>query len=363
MSESSKKTKYSELMDYLKNEILLGRILPNQQIPSENELAEKLSISRHTVRKALSLLVNEGYLSTEHGKGTFCKDRSLTRKASKNIAVITTYISEYIFPSLIHGIEKVLSENGFSLILKNTANDISKESNILKDILSNNIGGLIVEPTKSSLISDNVNYYRALDKLNIPYVFIHSVYSQLRDKPAIILDDSEGIYKAVSHLARLGLKDIVGIFKADDLQGISRHKGYTKALSEYEINYNPDNVIWFHTEDMSSKPTELLSIILEDRIPDAVVCYNDQIAQDIYELLSSKDLKIPDDISITGFDDSYIATNCPVKLTTLSHPKELLGETAASVLLEMMDDENYQNKQRIKVFSPELILRDSCKKN
>ena len=85
-------------MEELKNKILSGEIRPGEKLPSENELAQEYGISRHTVRKALAILANDGYITTEHGKGTFCSDRMAHRNNSKNIAVITTYISDYIFP-------------------------------------------------------------------------------------------------------------------------------------------------------------------------------------------------------------------------------------------------------------------------
>lgn len=101
-------------MEELKNKILSGEIRPGEKLPSENELAQEYGISRHTVRKALAILANDGYITTEHGKGTFCSDRMAHRKNSKNIAVITTYISDYIFPRLIQGMDRVLTEQGYS---------------------------------------------------------------------------------------------------------------------------------------------------------------------------------------------------------------------------------------------------------
>ena len=90
------KTKYAALMEELKGKILSGEIRPGDRLPSENELPVGYGLSRHTVRKALAILENEGYVTSEHGRGTFCSERMRHRKYSKNIAVITTYISDYI---------------------------------------------------------------------------------------------------------------------------------------------------------------------------------------------------------------------------------------------------------------------------
>lgn len=356
-------TKYAKLMEYIKNEIIMGRIKPGDQIPSENTLAQDLSLSRHTVRKAISMLVNEGFLYTEHGKGTFCKDKSFSRMNSRNIGVMTTYISEYIFPRVIQGIDSVLSEKGYSIMLKNTDNDVEKEALYLREILNKDLEGLIIEPTKSAVFSNNVEFYNALDENNIPYIFIHGAYQQLEDKPQIVLNDSMGMYLAVKYLIDLGHKNIVGVFKADDAQGIERHKGYVKALSDCGIQYNPDNVIWFHTEDRKTKPLSTIEgMIKSGKIIDAIACYNDQIAFSFYEKITELGLSIPEDISLTGFDDSYYATSCPIKLTSVSHPKEQLGEIAAQTLLDMIESPEYAKTSNKKIIEPELVIRDSCKK-
>ncbi|HEX2927586.1 MAG TPA: GntR family transcriptional regulator [Ruminiclostridium sp.] len=361
MQKSDSQAKYYRLMEYLKEEIIMGRIKPGEQIPSENMLAEKLTLSRHTVRKAISMLVNEGYLYTEHGRGTYCTDRSRKRNDSRNIGVITTYISEYIFPRVIQGIDNVLSGNGYSIVLKNTNNNIEKEAACLDDVLQKNVEGLIIEPTKSALFSDNLKYYEALDNHQIPYIFIHGCYQQLEAKSYVLLDDAKGMYKVVQYLASLGHKKIAGIFKADDVQGLERHKGYAKALSDAGLGYDPDNIIWFHTEDRDIKPMkEIRRFLDEKRGIDAIACYNDEIAFSVFKLLNDSGIKVPEDISVTGFDDSYFSSNCPVGITTVRHPKEKLGETAAELLLQMIKDNDYQKNPVQKIIEPELIIKESC---
>lgn len=363
MTNERKEAKYYKLKEYLKEEILMGRIKPGEQIPSESTLAEMFSISRHTVRKAISMLINEGYLQSEHGRGTYCLDRSKKRSDSRIIGVVTTYISEYIFPKVIQGIDSVLSKNGYSIILKNTNNDTVKERSCLEDMLERNVEGLIIEPTKSALFSPNLELYNALDKHNIPYVFIHGYYQKLEDKPRVILDDAAGMYAAVRYLAELGHKNIAGIFKADDIQGLNRHKGYARALADSGLRYNPDWVVWFHTEDKEIKPVnEIKALIRPDFGIDAVACYNDEIAFMVFQLVEGMGLKVPDDISITGFDDSYLSANCPVKLTTVTHPKEKLGEMAAELLLQMLKNKGQGELSTRNEIMPELVIKESCKK-
>ena len=144
------------------------------------------------MRKAFSILGRRDISWRSMEGGTFCSQRMGHLKQSKNIAVITTYISDYIFPRLIQGMDRVLTENGYSIILKNTANSRTKEAKVLEDILTKDIDGLIIEPAKSQILCRHMNLYGLLDKYQIPYVFIQGVYSQMKDKPHILMDDCQG---------------------------------------------------------------------------------------------------------------------------------------------------------------------------
>jgi GntR family transcriptional regulator, arabinose operon transcriptional repressor len=361
MASENGKTKYYILMEQLKGDILSGKIQPGDKLPSENQLSSKYVISRHTVRKALSILANEGLVFAEHGKGTYCSEGIKNGKGSKNIAVVTTYISDYIFPRLIQGMDHVLTTEGYSIILKNTRNSIKMEGKCLEDILTKNIDGLIIEPSKSQIYCRHIQLYEAFDLMQIPYVFIQGVYPQMQDKPHILMDDVKGGYLVTKYLIELGHINIVGVFKVDDSQGNDRHKGYVKALQEAGILYDPNKVIWFHTEDRDIKPAYSLRILLNDNEKiDAIVCYNDMIALEVIRMLNKKGISVPKDISVTGFDNSLIAENGPVRLTTIVHPKELLGKMAAELLLEKINGITEMESKVQRLIEPKLVIRDSC---
>ncbi len=354
------KTKYYALMEELKREILSGKYMPGDRLPSENQLTEAYQISRHTVRKALALLENEGYVTAEHGRGTFCSERMRYTGNSKNIAVITTYISDYIFPRLIQGIDRVLTENGYSIILKNTGNSRAREAKCLEEILTKDIDGLIIEPSKSQIYCRHAHLYEKLDSYGIPYVFIQGIYPQMRSKPYILMDDCKGGYMLTKYLTELGHRNIAGIFKVDDIQGRERHKGYVRGLQEAGIPYDPDMVAWFHTEDRTLLPVSWVGDMIEQKTPlDAIVCYNDQIAVEVIRMLRENDVQVPGDISVTGYDNSIIAQSGHIKLTTIAHPQEELGEQAATLLLNLLGEHRDSNIHYL--IEPQMIIRDSCR--
>ncbi|MBQ8638296.1 MAG: GntR family transcriptional regulator [Lachnospiraceae bacterium] len=359
--KNGEQLKYSRLADELKKKILDGVYRPGEKIPSENELAADYQISRHTVRKALDLLTREGYVYAEHGRGTFCSELAHRGKDSRNIAVVMTYLSDYIFPRVIQGIDQVLTENGYSIILKNTSNSRTVEARCLEELLQKDIEGLIIEPSKSDIFCKHGTLYEKLDQNGIPYVFIQGCFAQMEDKPQVRMDDYMGGYLVTRHLLDLGHQNIMGIFKADDTQGRERHRGYVAALQEAGIFYNPELVVWFHTEDRASKPVSAVrEIVARRKLADGVVCYNDLTAMKVIKTLEEEGLRVPDDISVTGYDNSFIAENFRIKLTTIAHPHEKLGETAAALLLDLIRGQS-ENAVRQVVMEPELIIRESTR--
>jgi len=94
---------------------------------------------------------------------------------------------------------------------------------------------------------------------------------------------------------------------------------------------------------------------------DSVVCYNDQIAIKTIQTLSQLGIRVSEDVSVTGYDNSFLAENYQVGLTTIAHPHERLGEIAAKLLLDLMQEKTLSLADRQIVIEPELIERESCK--
>ena len=207
-----KKLKYYDLMEELRAKILGGDIRPGDKLPSENELTKQYGVSRQTVRKALEILQEEGLVYAEHGRGTYCSHMLPHTGKTHNIAVITTYLTDYIFPRVVQGIDRVMTENGYSIILKNTRNSRAMEAKYLEELLQKNVDGLIIEPSKSQIFCRHLNLYELLDKYHIPYVFIQGSYSHLEDKPQILMDDRKGGYMITNYLISHGYRNIVGVF-------------------------------------------------------------------------------------------------------------------------------------------------------
>ena len=353
--------KYIIIKNDIKKKIEDNDYALGSKIPSEAELKNLHNVSRHTIRQAIAELVNEGYLIKQQGSGTFVSDyykNRLTRNGKKTIGVITTYLSDYIFPSIIRGIEEELSKHDYSLMLSSTRNNVENERRSLQGMLDQNVDGLIVEPTKSNLMNPNLNYYLNLTERPTPLIMLNASYEEL-DFPVVALNDEESGKMATEHLIELGHTNIGIITKSDDLQGKNRFKGYLKALYDAKLSFHNEFILRFDTESKSSVP-ELLRDMLNIRdLPTAFVCYNDEIAVHLIKEINSKGLKCPDDISVVSHDDSFYSTTLPnVKLTSIEHPKEELGRQAAKAIVEAVEN---GTKITSTIFEPKLIIRNSTK--
>lgn len=339
------KTKHSIVREFLKSKILDGTYALHQKIGSESELMERFNVSRHTVRLAIGDLVNQGWLYRKQGAGTYCAERKETGSGNnnqKNIAIITTYISDYIFPSIIRGAESYLSKNDYQVSIYSTDNNNESEKQILEKILTYHVDGVIIEPTKSAISNPNINYYLNLEKSNIPYIMINAYYDEL-EPLSITINDEKGGFMQAEHLIEQGHKNILGFFKTDDLQGIRRMKGFLKAHRAHKVTIKPSNIITYHTQEKVSKPLEELEKTLSlsrEEWPTAIVCYNDELAMRLLEVLRRKSIKVPEDISLIGYDDSVLSRVSEVKLTTIKHPQSEMGETAAKMMLDLLDSKS-----------------------
>ena len=264
------KAKYYQLFEQLKKDIFQGVYQNGQRLPGENEMAQEFSMSRQTVRQALALLEQEHLIQRRQGSGTYVHRPVPRPKRSWNVGVIATYISEYIFPSILRGIEGELSEEGFFPLLSATKNRVDNERRLLEEYLSKKVDGLIVEGTKSALPNPNLPLYEKLREMDIPVVFFNGYYPALPGSVSVTMDDRQGGFEAVEYLAARGHWKIGGIFKGDDMQGLGRYDGYTRGLLAHGLPLQDQWVVWFTSESRDTLLTDQYGISLEMCIRDSL---------------------------------------------------------------------------------------------
>lgn len=350
--------KYKLLAETLRQKILENIYQPGSKLPSESELQKQFALSRQTVRNALELLEKQGFVRSRQGSGTYVADREAEEQnKSKRIAVVTTYVDNYIFPRIIQGIEGVLSQEGFQVQIAFTGNHIWKEEAVLKDLLEQDLRGIIIETTKSALPNPNLPLYRRLQEKGIPILFINSRYPQL-DCPVVCLQDQEAGRLAAECLLAKGHKKIGGFFKLDDGQGVRRYQGFVEALRDGGIRIEEQNILWFDTEDALDFGIMEEQIVKRLGTCTGIMCYNDSTASHVMEIWKQHGISVPENVSVVSVDDTDLAELGDVGLTSVHHPKEKLGEKAARQLVSMIRSRipgiSYE-------FEPYLVERNSVK--
>ena len=354
------KPKHLILSNWIREQILDGSFSNGSKLLSENELAEQFGFSRQTVRQAIGTLVNEGLLERKRGSGTFISfEPESAHSRTNNIAVITTYLNEYIFPGVIKGIDKALTEHGYRMNLGITYNKTRNEYKVLTHMLESGVDGFLIEPSKSAFPTPNHSLYREMMQRHIPVVFLNGYYAAF-DFPYVTMDDYMSGKTATQYLINHGHKRIFGIFKSDDIQGHFRYSGCINVIKENHLEYDDQDVLWYVTEDLDRVFSPDNDRYLLARIGDctAIVCYNDEIAVKLLEVFRRNGKHVPEDYSIISFDNSNLATLGDVGLTTIDYPADFIGQTAAEKLVSIIENQPVQPHTAIK---PTLIPRNSVR--
>ena len=168
--------KFERIVDWVNAEIQDGALARGDRLPSENELMERFGVSRQTVRRALEELAENGLVEGRRGSGTYVTVNTRRHKDEEvRIAVMLTCVDTYIFPSIIKGIESVLTPEGCTMQIVMTDNAVEKERMLLKEFIrTRSVDGIIAETVKSGLPNPNLNLYSELENLGIPVLFVNS---------------------------------------------------------------------------------------------------------------------------------------------------------------------------------------------
>ena len=347
--------KYMEIVNWVKQQISAGSLMLNSKLPTEKEMIAQFGVSRQSVRRAVQQLEAEGVLQTVQGSGTYVINTPVS--TSNKIALALTNYEGHIFPSKIRGITSVLEKEGYIGNLFVMDNMISKEYQILQTILEENYAGLLLDGTQSYLPRTDEQLFSKVIR-QIPCIMVDSLYPGF-NLPAVMIDDVAGGYLATRHLIEHGHKNIAYIGRVDYTQGINRYKGYIRALREYSMPIDDKHVFFYIYNQKDMICDGSLGECLLDTLKrcTAVFCFNDEMARTIITFLHNHGLEVPDDVSLVGYDNMP-TPGYPLRLTSINHPKERLGEKAAENLLQLMRDPHFNANY---LFKPELYIGDSVK--
>lgn len=338
-------TKYKQVAEQLKKDLISNLSLGVTRLPTEAELCTQFQVSRQTVRQALSLLEKDGLIERRQGSGSYLT--GLLPDTDRNrIALLLSTDKEYIYPSLLHDLEDILAKEGYDLAVYISHNRPDQERIILQTLIQKPPRGLIAEPSRSALPTPNYDLYETLSLSGADIVFFQGYYSNLPPSLYVKDDNFTGGFTLGQFLIEQHHQKIAGIFQLDTMQGQERHLGFQRAMMEAELPHDEDRILWFTTKQLNlleqKQDTRFLLDFIKGQLSSssAVICHNDEIAYWFVKELSYMNLHVPADISVVSFDNSYLSELSNPGLTSLSHEPREMASLAASLLIQKMQGKN-----------------------
>lgn len=276
--------------------------------------------------------------------------RSLRTQQSRIIGLLISDIQNPFFTALIRGIEDVAQRNGYSLILCNSDENAQKERQYIEILCAEHVAGAIIVPTYEN--------QRSIQIFNDQHIPVVAVDRKAQNVDAVIVDNKRGAYDAISHLIANGYQRI-GIITGPrkTTTGRERLEGYYQALQEAGIAIDPAIVRSgsFKTDSGRALTSELLDV--QPHI-DALFVANNLMTLGALETLHARNLQVPYDIGMVGFDEMPWATLGSISLTTVTQPVYEIGSTAAMRLFQRLQNPDIFTNQEI-VLAPALSIRSS----
>ncbi len=278
----------------------------------------------------------------------------LSRKVTKNIGLVIPDVASPFYSDLIKGITNKLTEYNYEVFLCNSNNDAEKEKNIISNLESLWVDGIIIVPVYSK--------YRNNDFLNNPDTQIVILNRDLEDinKDIILFNNYDGAYKATKLLIENKHNNIICLTGPKISQSASnRFAGWKKAMEEIN-NFKKAYSFWgkFTVESGYEMMKDAFGKI--DSI-DAVFAASDFLALGAIKAIKEKSLLIPQDISIIGFGDIYLCKYLDPSLTTINRPFRLIGEKSVEILLQRINGKKSEYKKII--IDGEIVNRSTVFKN
>lgn len=342
------------------------RYVKGDKLPTEYQLMEMFNVSRTTIRKALDILEARELISRTPGRGTFYKGKALYESQdseSKTLGLVNYFFMDYIYTEIIRGIEDEAERAGYSLMIANSNRNEERQLESIQRLIDQGVAGLIIEPRRNLQLDDKDPLAEEIIKnASIPIVTTHWGI-KAKSLSTVTLDDVYAGRIAGEYLISRGHRDLAYIFKEDIQSGYDRLQGFRQAIENEGLCLGPDRLYPFNDDDEAKNNLQGYLLTLKaladpSNRPSAIFYFNDNLAVQGYRAIAELGLRIPEDISVLGFDDHSTASIVTPALTTFEHPKYDLGRWVAKILIDEIEYKATALPIKL-IFEPKLIERGS----
>ncbi|MGE8204640.1 LacI family DNA-binding transcriptional regulator [Heyndrickxia sp. NPDC080065] len=310
-------------------------------------LNDKPGFSEKTKRKVLKTIEELGYYPNAIARG-------LVNKKTQTIGVLIPTVSNLFSSEILNGIEDYANEEGVSVIVCNTASDGMKTINYLEVLAEKQVDGLII-------VSESIKegFYKAITEMGVPVVLVSTISFQY-PIPYVKVDDKHAAFSATNYLIKKGHTKIAMITgnKNDPIAGIPRIEGYKSALVSNGIPVQEDYI--FYSDGFAHQyGIEGMEELLRRKLDfTAVFASSDELAVAAMSVAYKNGIKIPDELSIIGYDNTKLAEMIIPSLTTVSQPLYDMGLKAATMLFSIKEKEDMIESR---IMPHEIIERETVK--
>lgn len=300
-------------------------------------------ISAETTEKIRKIAEQSGYRASAAA-------RSLVTQRSHTIGVVVTNIADPFAAEVVLGIDDAADEQEYSIILANSRAHPNRELRVVRTFEERRVDGIIVT---SSRVGGT--YAEMLEASQVPIVLLNNQHPS-EFMHSVMIDNPSASLAAARYLVELGHRRIAYIGDRFGVQSDSeRFGGYKEALENAGLPFNPEYVV--HGDGRSEGGYEAAAQLLSlKNRPTAVFCYNDMTALGALGAIRAQGLRVPEDISVVGFDDLFVAQVSNPSLTTIRQPMREMGRLAFSTLLKLLAGAEVQSSHKLR---GELIVRQS----
>lgn len=329
---------------------------------SMNDVAKRAGVSIATVSRVLN---NNGKVNdatrTKILKAIkelkYQPSRVAKRLRSKSISgnllgVLIPDIQNPFYVDVLEGIEEVAYKNNYALIMCNFSQDEKKEKLYLEILLSEGIDGLIAAPASGEDVQ-----LKKIIKEGLPVVCVDRGLNGT-DVDVVLVNNENGAYNAVDYLAKKGYKRIAYISGLPTIPSSKeREKGYRQAILDNRLTIE-EELIKYGDSKLQSGIDLCKGLLDLPKPPDAIFTGNNLITLGALEVIHSRDLSIPEDVAIVGFDDMFWSNSLNPPLTAVKQPAREIGRRAGELLIQRVNEPERSSIQMI--LNTELKKRSSA---